>query len=326
MADIFLSYAKEDRERAGKLATALQAAGWSVWWDRDIQVGQDFDQVIENALDSAKCVVVLWSKHSISSEWVKNEAASAAERGKLVPALIDDVRMPLEFRRKQTANLIDWDQNPSHPGFQSLCDGIAAAAGLLQAGTRLDFSHGKQAGFRRARRWVLASGVVLAALLAGGAYFAARVLRSTRAGPLPTDPPSGGFSAGVFDFTWPGTDCWEIDRGEAKAVGSCGGWKQALQAGTYTVKPASSGVFPPFQISVKPNEVIDADAMGGVLDFRWPGNDCWEIDRGETKVAGSCGGWKQALQAGTYTVRPVASSSFKPFTVRVARGQTVTVP
>src|SRR5579864_8974197 len=109
--DVFISYAKQDRDRARNLATALQAAGWSVWWDRNIKVGQAFDQAIEHALDSAKSVVVLWSKNSISSEWVKNEAASAAEREVLVPALIDDVKPPLEFRRKQTANLIGWDHD-----------------------------------------------------------------------------------------------------------------------------------------------------------------------------------------------------------------------
>jgi hypothetical protein len=97
MADVFISYASEDRERAGKFASALSAHGWSVWWDRKIITGQAFDIVIERELESAKSVVVLWSKHSIESEWVKNEASVAAERGILVPALIDEVILPLDF-------------------------------------------------------------------------------------------------------------------------------------------------------------------------------------------------------------------------------------
>jgi len=64
-----------------------------VWWDRKIIAGQTFDQVIAHELETAKSVVVLWSKDSISSEWVKNEAAVAAERGVLVPALIDLVQV-----------------------------------------------------------------------------------------------------------------------------------------------------------------------------------------------------------------------------------------
>ena len=80
MTDVFISYANEDRERARDLATALEARGWSVWWDRKIIAGQTFDQVIEHELDTAKCAVVLWSKHSVASEWVRNEAAAAANR------------------------------------------------------------------------------------------------------------------------------------------------------------------------------------------------------------------------------------------------------
>ena len=129
MTDVFISYASEDRERALTLANALAGCGWSVWWDRKIIAGQTFDQVIERELESARSVVVLWSKDSISSEWVKNEAAVAAERGVLIPALIENVKLPLEFRRKQTADLIGWDGNPSHSGFRAVCEGIATALG-----------------------------------------------------------------------------------------------------------------------------------------------------------------------------------------------------
>lgn len=127
MADIFISYANEDRDRACILSIALEARGWSVWWDRKIVAGQAFDLIIEHELETAKSVVVLWSKSSINSEWVKNEAAAAAERSVLVPALIDAIKQPLEFRRKHTANLIGWDGDPSQEGFQALCDGVATA-------------------------------------------------------------------------------------------------------------------------------------------------------------------------------------------------------
>jgi hypothetical protein len=126
VADVFISYAAEDRNRAGKLADALSARGWSVWWDRRIIAGQVFDNVIEQALENAKSIVVLWSEHSIASEWVKNEAAVGAQRGVLVPALIDRAKLPLEFRRRQTANLTDWDEAGSRDGFRALCEGISA--------------------------------------------------------------------------------------------------------------------------------------------------------------------------------------------------------
>jgi len=129
MADVLISYASEDRDRAAKLASALGERGWSVWWDRKIVAGQAFDQAIERELETAKSVVVLWSIHSVESEWVKNEASVASERGVLVPALIGSVKLPLEFRRKQTADLVGWQGDPSHSGFQSLCEGIAASMG-----------------------------------------------------------------------------------------------------------------------------------------------------------------------------------------------------
>jgi TIR domain-containing protein len=124
--DVFLSYAREDRERAQMVASALQSQGWSVWWDRKIVAGQSFDRTIEEQLESAHAVVVLWSIHSIESEWVRNEAASASEREALVPALIDDVKQPLEFRRRHAANLTGWNGDPADPEFQVLHQGLQA--------------------------------------------------------------------------------------------------------------------------------------------------------------------------------------------------------
>lgn len=129
MTDIFISYASEDRERAGQLAQAFGAMGWSVWWDRRIIVGQAFDQTIEHELEAAKSIVVLWSKYSITSEWVRNEASVGAERGVLIPATLEPVQVPLEFRRKQTADLTTWNGEPSHSGFQAVCEGVAAVLG-----------------------------------------------------------------------------------------------------------------------------------------------------------------------------------------------------
>jgi YD repeat-containing protein len=126
MTDVFISYANQDRARAQMLAEALQECGLAVWWDREIVAGQTYDEVIEHELDTAKSVVVLWSNHSIVSEWVKNEAAEAVQRGTLVPARIDAVKVPLEFRRKQTVDLIDWNGDPKHTGLLALCRGISA--------------------------------------------------------------------------------------------------------------------------------------------------------------------------------------------------------
>jgi len=167
LADIFISYASEDRERARTLAMALEAKSWSVWWDKKIIAGQAFDQAIEHEIGAAKSVVVLWSVDSVSSEWVKNEAAAAAEQGKLVPALIDDVKLPLEFRRRQTVNLVDWSGDPSHEGFKSLCDGISTT--ITGTAPHLSVTP-PPPGLRWTRAWTLAAIAALAFALLFGAY------------------------------------------------------------------------------------------------------------------------------------------------------------
>ena len=95
MADVFISYASEDRERIRPLVRAIEAAGLSVWWDTNIGMGASFDREIEQELDATKCVVVIWSERSVNSDWVRAEATEALERQLLVPAIIDDVRPPL---------------------------------------------------------------------------------------------------------------------------------------------------------------------------------------------------------------------------------------
>lgn len=132
MSDIFVSYSSKDRERAGIVARALEARGWSVWWDRTIPPGRQYDDVIEEALAEARVVVVLWSKASSTSTWVKNEASDAVGKKALIPAIIEDeVKIPFEFRRIQAADLSRWQGDASAPEFVQFCDAIA---GELDAG------------------------------------------------------------------------------------------------------------------------------------------------------------------------------------------------
>lgn len=125
MSDVFISYANNDRETARRLAEAIAEHGHTVWWDRNIPPGRTFDEVIQKALAEAKCVVALWSKSSIASNWVKAEADEAAKRDILVPVFIENVTAPFEFRRIHAANLVGWSGDRSSPEFQSILAAIA---------------------------------------------------------------------------------------------------------------------------------------------------------------------------------------------------------
>jgi hypothetical protein len=99
VSDIFLSYAREDLPRVKPVVDALAARGWSVWWDRTIQPGQVFARVIQAVLDEARCVIVLWSRDSVESDWVQSEADEGQRRGVLIPVLLDDVVISAGYRR-----------------------------------------------------------------------------------------------------------------------------------------------------------------------------------------------------------------------------------
>ncbi len=171
MSDIFISYASEDRATAQKFADALESLGWSVWWDREIPLGKAFDQVIEEELNAARCVIVLWSKDAVRSRWVKTEAAAAADRECLIPVLIDDTVIPFEFKRIQTAMLMGWQGDAADPEFNPVIGAVRQLLGQSRAPTPSASQSGVKAStgapiWRAKRGWLIA--VAAAAILVGG--------------------------------------------------------------------------------------------------------------------------------------------------------------
>jgi len=109
MADIFVSYKKEDAGRVVRIVEGLRKEGFTVWWDHGIAPGSQWDQTIQRELNAARIVVAVWSDLSIHAPWVKEEALTGKARGALVPVRIDEVNPPLGFGLIQFADLIDWD-------------------------------------------------------------------------------------------------------------------------------------------------------------------------------------------------------------------------
>ena len=124
---------------------------------------------------------------------------------------------------------------------------------------------------------------------------------------------------GVFEFSWPGDDCWDIIRGTEPVTWQCGAKKQALGAGRYTIKGRSAPVFTPFTVDIKDGSLTHV-VIGGVFQFAWPGDDCWDIVRGTEPVTWQCGAKKQALGAGRYTIKGRSAPVFKPFEIEIVNG------
>lgn len=136
MSDIFISYAREDLDRVRPLARALEAEGWSVFWDRRIPPGKTWHDLIEGELTAARVVVVGWSAAANRSEWVRDEAAEGRERGILVPILLEKIKPPMGFRAIQAANLVDWSGDVAAETFSELIDAIGAIVSPKRSAVR----------------------------------------------------------------------------------------------------------------------------------------------------------------------------------------------
>ena len=126
---LFLSYARADEAFARRLAAALEHSGYTIWWDALIEGGAAFGRSIAKALESADAVLVLWSKTSVESDWVKDEAAQGRERHRLIPLSLDGTKPPLGFRQYQVIDLAHWHGRRNAPQFEAIERAIASALG-----------------------------------------------------------------------------------------------------------------------------------------------------------------------------------------------------
>ncbi|RYZ08533.1 MAG: toll/interleukin-1 receptor domain-containing protein [Alphaproteobacteria bacterium] len=120
MADVFISYRRSDRSIAETLYKALKQENLDVWWDAGLQAGDTFDEKIQQALQSAKAVIVLWSPDAVESEWVRGEGTIGRERGVLVPVMVKPVNIPVPFNLIHTADLCDWRGDRSDPIYRDV--------------------------------------------------------------------------------------------------------------------------------------------------------------------------------------------------------------
>jgi TolB-like protein len=165
-ATLFLSYARADEPHARRLAAALEHAGYTIWWDALIEGGAAFGQSIAQALESADAVLVLWSKTSVESDWVKDEAAQGRQRHRLIPLSIDGTHPPLGFRQYQVIDISHWHGRRNAPQFIAIERAIESSLGHATV-------NGARPRQNLNRRQLLVGGGAAAVAVVGGASWLA---------------------------------------------------------------------------------------------------------------------------------------------------------
>ena len=142
MASVFLSYSRDDVDRIGPLAAAIEKAGHNVWWDRHIAGGEEYSGAIEQALQSAEVVLVAWTVASVKSAWVRDEAGHGRDTGRLIPLTLDGCSPPLGFRQYQTIDLSKWNGRSASHALDPVLDAVSKASGRPTTGKQADLPKG----------------------------------------------------------------------------------------------------------------------------------------------------------------------------------------
>jgi len=289
------------------------------------------------------------------TDFVRQEIAAALKRNiPVIPVLVQGARMPATEQLPDDLRDLPYRNGfeLGHSTWESDVVEMVKRLGLQeqQAGASTPPSTERQTTRQRSttsRAWVLWAAVI--AVITGGAallvYFypqrspigaialpesstgvgatSARVPQTS--GAQKARASDGSVAASGLEFNWPGDDCWDIFRGEQLVTYHCGSHRQALAAGTYTIKAKHAPVFGAFQVNIRSGAATRIE-KGGIFIFNWPGGDCWDIFRGTQLVTYKCGAKQQALEAGTYTIKPKHAQVFEAFEIRVADGAQVKAP
>ncbi|QLC26281.1 toll/interleukin-1 receptor domain-containing protein [Parasphingopyxis algicola] len=135
MTDVFISYARKNRERVRTIAEGLTDHGYSLWWDTALKASDNYAIKIEKALDATRSVVVCWSQQAKESLWVRAEATEALDNDKLIQLKLDESRMPLPFNVLNMIAFDGWNGERTAPEWTELERAVGEKAGRHSGGT-----------------------------------------------------------------------------------------------------------------------------------------------------------------------------------------------
>jgi hypothetical protein len=223
VSDIFVAYVEDDRARAARLIRALQAEGFGVWSHEDLPSGKNWHVQIESALETAKCVVVLWTKSSVgpAGEFVREEARWAKSRGIIVPVLLQKVDPPLGFGEIQAIDLRRWGGSRRNAFFRDLCATLRARL----AGTVVPAPRGpRKRLMQRITYGALASGLTTAAVFGFNLFAAQSQLCA-----IPVIQPLVSDACGAWGFGGRPTKAERL-AWESREPGSCQALRDHVEA------------------------------------------------------------------------------------------------
>ncbi|HLH11989.1 MAG TPA: SUMF1/EgtB/PvdO family nonheme iron enzyme [Methylovirgula sp.] len=216
MADVFLSYKKEDLPIADHIVAALRTEGFSVWWDDGLTPRTAWDAMLEKEIAAAAAVVVLWTPRSIGSDWVRTEAHYADDRGKLVPVMVEACTIPLAFMLKQTINLSGWQSDRNDRQWRKLLTWIADLAGSKPGNANIPQALGaaQPNPFREALGHLASGEPIVDGALVNASTPAATAFRDGENLPVMRILPKGAFLIGSL----PSDPDWSSVEGPQKRI------------------------------------------------------------------------------------------------------------
>ncbi len=199
MADIFISYSRNDRRFVEALSDVLERRGWTVFWDRDVHPGDDFTQILNREREAARAVIVVWSEHAAESRYVPGEAAAAAGRGTAIPILLDRIELPEFLRTTTYADLSDYRVKAAGAGDRAARAPVVEALGgfiEIEASLKIRIGRGSRRTPRSSARFWVAAAVFILAIAAVGWWRAGKSRPPATPAPvaaLPATKPATGY-------------------------------------------------------------------------------------------------------------------------------------